>query len=328
MGMTTKTATFAISAIAFTTLMACEGGRGYSLTSTPRQTGSTVQPISLPSATGSSSGSPRLTDEVIGDSLAYANDKRAQRGFSALKDIPTVGTVAQNHTINMYDSSEIGRYETPGLPGDTGKVSSIVVVAADVVALSAGASVKSQDLAADRTKQTVAAIRSAPNLPATATTSNGVNAIELCRDTALDQSDAETRTSLIGEIGSCVGPVMRLMFANAPAFDARSPGASSHSAPVGTPYCDLFHHGTARVALFGLSEPFTGTGSWFQEGMSRTISQLSMTGKAPALAELNRSTPYGAARRRFTKDSLIRNFTSMPDISGGADRSVGSTVTL
>jgi hypothetical protein len=326
--MTTKTAAFAISAIALATLMTCEGGRGYSLTSTPRQTGSTVQPISLPAASGSSGGSPRLTDEVIGNSRAYASDRRAQRGLLALEDIPAVGTVAQNHTINMYDSSEIGHYETHGLPDYTGKVSSIVVVALDVVALSAGASVKSQDLAADRRKQTVAAIWSALNLPATVITPNGANAIELCGDTALDQSDAETRTSLIGEISSCVGPVMRLMFANAPAFDAQSPGASSHSAPEGTPYCDLFDHGTTRVALFGLSEPFTGTGSWFQEGISRTIPQLSMTGKAPARADLSRSRPYGAARRPFTKDSLIRNFTSMPDISGGADRSVGSTVTL
>jgi hypothetical protein len=202
-------------------------------------------------------------------------------------------------------------------------VSSIVVVVPDVVVLSAGASVKSQELAADRMKQTVAASPTILNLLVSATTFNGANPTEPCMDTAPARSDNETRTSLIGEIGPCVGPVMRLMFVNAPAFDVQSTGASSHSAFVGS-YYHMFQHGTTRVALFGLSEPFTQPETSFQEDTARTISQPPVPGNAPVLADLSRSGPYGAARRPFTKDSLIRNFTSIPDASGGADCSAGS----
>jgi hypothetical protein len=65
-----------------------------------------------------------------------------------------------------------------------------------------------------------------------------------------------------------------------------------------------------------------------QEDTARTISQPPMPGNAPALADLSRSRPYGAAHRPFTKDSLIRNFTSIPDVSGGADCSAGSPRSL
>jgi hypothetical protein len=208
---------------------------------------------------------------------------------------------------------------------NSGIVSNIVVVAPDMVAPRSGASVKSQELAADPKKQTVAAIRTTPNMPATATTFNGENPIDLCMDTAPGRSDNETRTSLNGEIGPCIGPVMRLMFVNAPAFDAQSPGASSHSAPSGISYYDLFQHGSTCVAQFGLSEPFTRPETSLQEGMARTISQPPMPGNAPVLADLDRSRPFGAAHRPFTKDNLIRNFSNIPDVSGGADCSAAGS---
>jgi hypothetical protein len=94
-------------------------------------------------------------------------------------------------------------------------VSSIVVVVPDVVALRASASVKSQELAADPMKQTAAASPTILNLLMSATTCKVANPIEPCMDRAPARRDSETRISLVGEIGSGVGPVLQLMFVNA-----------------------------------------------------------------------------------------------------------------
>ncbi|MFM0047462.1 hypothetical protein [Paraburkholderia sediminicola] len=191
-----------------------------------------------------------------------------------------VADVVQNYTgpaFSGYDSAVQARCASPSI------VSSTVVVAPDVIVFSAGASVKAQELAADLTEQAVTEIRTKLNLPTTGTAFDGTNRIELCVDTTLGQSDGETGTSLVGQTGSGVGPVMQLMSADAPAFDIRYPGASSYNAPVGTSYYDLFRHETTHAALFSLSEPFTGLETWFQEGMATTISQLPMPAKATVL---------------------------------------------
>jgi uncharacterized protein YkwD len=57
------------------------------------------------------------TSEVIANSFAYANNKRAHRGLSALTEISAVGTVAQNHALYMYGNPVVGQYERSGLPG-------------------------------------------------------------------------------------------------------------------------------------------------------------------------------------------------------------------
>ncbi|MFM0642421.1 CAP domain-containing protein [Paraburkholderia metrosideri] len=128
MNKAAKTAASAISSIALAVALAACGGGGSSSnptgqTSSTGQTGSTAstpQPIALLAATGSSVGSPTLTGDVIADSFAYANNKRAQLGLSPLKQIAQVSTAAQNHAIYMYDANAVGHYETAGQPGYTG----------------------------------------------------------------------------------------------------------------------------------------------------------------------------------------------------------------
>jgi uncharacterized protein YkwD len=59
------------------------------------------------------------TGEVIANLFAYAKNKRAHRGLSALTEVSAVGRAAQNHATHMYDNPDVGQYETSGLPGYT-----------------------------------------------------------------------------------------------------------------------------------------------------------------------------------------------------------------
>lgn len=131
---TAKTATIAISSIAFAALAACGGGGGSgspSASTTPSNPAATTTPIALLAAPGASAaGSATLTGDVIADSFNYANNKRAQLGLSTLKNIATVNTAAANHALYMYDANAVGHYEAAGQPGFTGVAPSDRVAAA------------------------------------------------------------------------------------------------------------------------------------------------------------------------------------------------------
>lgn len=131
---TAKTATIAISSIAFAALAACGGGGGSgspSASTTPSHPAATTTPIALLAAPGASAaGSATLTGDVIADSFNYANNKRAQLGLSTLKNIAAVNTAAANHALYMYDANAVGHYEAAGQPGFTGVAPSDRVAAA------------------------------------------------------------------------------------------------------------------------------------------------------------------------------------------------------
>ncbi|MFM0202338.1 CAP domain-containing protein [Paraburkholderia fungorum] len=102
-------------------LTACGGGGSSSNPAAqPNTSQQSTPPISLVAATGTAAGSPTLTGDVIADSFAYTNNKRAQLGLPPLKSITAVNTAAQNHAIYMQDNMDVGHYETAGLPGYTG----------------------------------------------------------------------------------------------------------------------------------------------------------------------------------------------------------------
>ena len=139
--------TIFLAALAAAALAACGGGGGGSSsnptgqTSSTGQTGSstsTPQPISLLAATRAAAGSPTLTGDVIADSFAYANNKRAQLGLSVFKNIAQVNTAAANHAIYMYDANAVGHYEVAGQPGFTGVAPSDRVKAAGYTTNSVG----------------------------------------------------------------------------------------------------------------------------------------------------------------------------------------------
>ena len=134
-----KATTLAISSIALAALSACGGGGGSGSSSTA-QSGATAttQPISLLAATGTAAGTFTATGDVIADSLAFANNKRAQLGLSALKEVSAVDTAAANHAAYMYDNQYVGHYETAGLPGYTGYAPSDRVAAAGYTTNSVG----------------------------------------------------------------------------------------------------------------------------------------------------------------------------------------------
>ncbi|MDR8731323.1 hypothetical protein [Burkholderia pseudomultivorans] len=167
----------------------------------------------------------------------------------------------------------------------SGTVSSTVVDAPDVIVFSAnGASLKAQELAADLFEQAVPQIRTALGLSASGVAFDGTNKVQLCVDTALGQSSGETGTSLEGQtnLGS-PGPVIQIMSADSANFDARYPGATSYTSPVGQSYGSLFVHEGTHAALYSLSEPFGGMETWFQEGMATTVAQQPMGTKASIL---------------------------------------------
>lgn len=165
--------------------------------------------------------------------------------------------------------------------------STTVVDAPDVVVFSAnGASLKSQEVAADLFEQAVPQIRAALGLPASGVAFDGTNKVQLCVDTALGQSAGETGGSVTGQTAQGpAGVIMQVMSPDSPNFDARYPGATSYT--DGTPglrYFDLFRHEGTHAALYSLAEPFGGMEAWFQEGMATTVSQLPMGSKASILA--------------------------------------------
>lgn len=140
---TAKTATIAISSIAFAVLAACGGGGGSgspSASTTPSNpAATTTQPIALLAAPGASTaGSATLTGDVIADSFTYANNKRAQLGLSVFKNIAQVNTAAADHAIYMYDANAVGHYEVAGQPGFTGVAPSDRVKAAGYTTNSVG----------------------------------------------------------------------------------------------------------------------------------------------------------------------------------------------
>lgn len=168
----------------------------------------------------------------------------------------------------------------------SGTVSSTVVDAPDVVVFSAnGASLKAQEVAAALFEQAVPQIRTALGLSSSGVAFDGTNKVQLCVDTALGQSSNETGTSLEGQtnLGS-PGPVMQVMSADSPNFDARYPGASSYTSPVGQSYYTLFAHEGTHAALYSLAEPFGGMETFFQEGTAQLVAQQSMGTKANVLA--------------------------------------------
>ncbi|AJZ60625.1 allergen V5/Tpx-1 family protein [Paraburkholderia fungorum] len=71
-----------------------------------------------------------MTGDVIADSFAYANNKRAQLGLTALKNIAQVNTAAANHALYMFTANAVGHYEVAGQPGYTGVAPSDRVKAA------------------------------------------------------------------------------------------------------------------------------------------------------------------------------------------------------
>ncbi|MCA8148190.1 hypothetical protein [Burkholderia vietnamiensis] len=202
------------------------------------------------------------------------------------------------------------------------KVSGTVIVTPNALVFSAGASLKAQELAADLLEQAIPQIRTALGLASTGVAFDGTNKIQVCVDASLGQSAGETGTSIVGQTGTGVGPVMQVMSADAASFDARYPGATSYTAPVGQSYADLFVHEGTHAAIYSLTEPFLGTPTFYQEGMATTISHLPLASKASILAAVqasdllstsNANTDMGAAYSAY--EATIEYITS--SASGG-----------
>ncbi|WP_244121892.1 hypothetical protein [Burkholderia gladioli] len=164
--------------------------------------------------------------------------------------------------------------------------STTVVNAPDVVVFSAnGASLKAQELAADLFEQAVPQIRTALGLSASGTGFDGKQKINLCVDTALGQSVGESGGSVTGQTAQGLpGVVMQVMAADSGNFDARYPGATSYTSPVGQSYGTLFVHEGTHAALYSLAEPFGGMELFFQEGTALNVAQQPMGTKANVLA--------------------------------------------
>jgi len=202
------------------------------------------------------------------------------------------------------------------------KVSSTVIVTPNTVVFSAGASLKAQELAADLLEQAIPQIRTALGLPSTGVAFDGQNKISLCVDPTMGQSASEVGTSVVGQTGTGVGPVMQVMSADSPSFDQRYPGAASYTAPVGQSYADLFVHEGTHAAIYSLTEPFLGAPTFYQEGMATTVSHLPLASKADILAAVqasdllsasNGNTDMGAAYSVY--EATIQYLTS--SASGG-----------
>ncbi|WP_186083181.1 hypothetical protein [Burkholderia gladioli] len=212
-----------------------------------------------------------------------------------------VADVQANYTgaaFNTYNSGLASNCS------NAAKVSSTVIVTPNAVVFSAGASLKAQELAADLLEQAIPQIRTALGLSASGVAFDGTNKISLCVDASMGQSAGETGTSVVGQTGSGVGPVMQVMSADSVSFDQRYPGATSYTAPVGQSYADLFVHETTHAAIYSLTEPFLGTPTFYQEGMATTLSHLPLDSKANILAAVqasdllstsNTNTDLGAA---------------------------------
>ncbi|MCA8094265.1 hypothetical protein LGM65_25865 [Burkholderia anthina] len=167
------------------------------------------------------------------------------------------------------------------------KTSTTVVDAPNVIVFAAnGASLKAQELAADLFEhQAMPTIRGTLGLPTTGVAFDGTNKVQICVDSALGVSDGETGTSMAGQsnLGGA-GPIMMIMSADSPNFDARYPGTTSYTSPVGQSYASLLVHEGTHAALFSLAEPFGGMETWFQEGMAATVARQPIGSKASVLA--------------------------------------------
>lgn len=246
----TVSKTLAVAAVVSLALSACGGGGGGGGSSS--NTGST---------TPTSNGAALLASYTVPADIAAA--------------------VVTNYTGPAFSVGNSGMQSA--CSGST--VSKTVVNAPDVVVFSAnGASLKAQEVAAAMLEQAVPQIRTALGLSTSGTAFDGTNKVQLCVDTALGKSLAETGTSITGQtdLGS-PGPVMQIMSADSPNFDARYPGATSYTSPVGLSYETLFVHEGTHAALFALSEPFGGMEPFFQEGTAQIVAQQAMGTKANVL---------------------------------------------
>lgn len=202
------------------------------------------------------------------------------------------------------------------------KVSSTVIVTPNAAVFSAGASLKAQELAADLLEQAIPQIRTSLGLSSSGVAFDGTNRIQLCVDPTMGQSASEVGTSVVGQTGTGVGPVMQVMAADAVSFDARYPGATSYNSPVGQSYADLFVHEGTHAAIYSLTEPFLGPETFYQEGMATSLSHLPLGSKTSILAAVqasdllstsNTNTDMGAAYSVY--EATIQYVTS--SASGG-----------
>ncbi|WP_240201827.1 hypothetical protein [Burkholderia sp. LMG 13014] len=194
------------------------------------------------------------------------------------------GDVVTNYTGPAYNVGSSGIVSSCS---SAALVSTTVVDAPDVVVFAAnGASVKAQELAADLFEnKAVPTVRAALGLPATGVAFDGTNKVQLCVDTALGTSLGETGTAVTGQTGlGAPGPVMQVMSADSPNFDARFAGATSLDAMA-----PLFIHESTHAALYSMTEPFGGTEVWFQEGTATTVAGQSIGTKASVLATVQAS---------------------------------------
>lgn len=176
------------------------------------------------------------------------------------------------------------------------KLSPNVIVTPDAIVYGAGASTKAMELAADLFEnQAIPQVRAALGLPTTGTAFGG-GKVQICVDTALGLSDSETGTSVTGQtvLGGS-GPVIQILSADSPNFDARYPGATSYTSPVGQSYGSLVVHEGTHAALFSLSEPFGALPTFFQEGLATLVAQQPMGSKSSILAAVQSGDPLSAS---------------------------------
>ncbi|SDG96156.1 hypothetical protein SAMN05216466_106198 [Paraburkholderia phenazinium] len=230
---------------------------------------------------GGSSGAPSGTSSGTGSGTTTSTTS----GGAALLAAYTVpaSITAATQTSYTGPAFNVGTSAIQSNCGDPAKVSSTVIVLPDLLVFSAGASLKAQQLEADLMEQAIAQDRTALNWPVNGTGFDGSgNRLQLCVDPTLGASDSETGTSVVGQTGSSVGPVMQLVSADSPNWDA-----TDYKLPVGNSFYDLSRHEAVHALLFAETEPFTALPTWFQEGMATTLSQLPMPSKATILSDVS-----------------------------------------
>ncbi|WP_244136629.1 hypothetical protein [Burkholderia vietnamiensis] len=210
-------------------------------------------------------------------------------GAALLAAYAVPASIAADVVTNYTGTFSVGNSGMQSNCANAAVTSTTVVDAPDVVVYAAnGASLKSQEVAADLFEQAVPQIRAALGLSATGTGFDGTTKVQLCIDPNLGTGDGETGggTSITGQTAQGPGAVIvQVMSPDSPNFDARYPGATSYTdGAVGLRYFDLFRHEGTHAALYSLAEPFGGMEAWFQEGMATTVAQLPMGSKASILA--------------------------------------------
>ncbi|WP_347554852.1 CAP domain-containing protein [Robbsia sp. KACC 23696] len=73
----------------------------------------------LPPVASAATGFTETADPAA-DSLTFVNYQRAQVGMPALSNNTAIATAAANHSLYLYDNTQVGHYETAGLTGYTG----------------------------------------------------------------------------------------------------------------------------------------------------------------------------------------------------------------